>query len=234
MTYKIIRACLLGVFIGIAGALTITLGMFLKKLYQVGKPAIEAAEVLSSFDSDENKDDLEGSIIRFHVKANSNSEEDMNLKYAVRDQVLDALSRKLMNCETMEETEHKINDNLSALKQVAEKTIRSKGYNYAVKVYLTYDEFPMRQYGELVLPAGKYRALRVDIGEAKGENFWCLLYPAMCYTSDSGAVLSREDGKEIKKELSEEDYDRLFVRKSVPRKQIKYKLKIVEWFEGLM
>ena len=233
MKYKIIRASLIGIFIGISGALAITLGAFMKKLYEIGKPAIEASQVLNSFSDTENNGKLESSIIRFHVKANSDSEEDINLKYLVRDAVLRKMSTKIMGCTSMEESEAVINESLGEIEKIAEETIIKNGYEYSVKAYVTLDEFPMRQYGELVLPAGEYKALRVDIGEAKGENFWCLLYPAICYTSDSGAVLSEQDGKEIKSELTKEEYDRLFVRKSVPQNKIKVRFKLLEVLQEL-
>ena len=233
MKYKIIRASLIGIFIGISGALVLTLGSFMKRLYEIGRPVIETSQVLSSFADTESNRKLESSIIRFHVKANSDSKEDINLKYLGRDEVLKRMSSKIMGCTSMEESEKVLNESLEEIEKIAKDTIIQNGYEYSVKAYVTIDKFPMRQYGELVLPAGEYKALRVDIGEAKGENFWCLIYPAICYTSDSGAVLSREDGEELKRALSKEEYDRLFVRKTVPREKIQFRFKIVEVLQSI-
>lgn len=231
MTYRAIRGALIGVFLGIVGALTFLLGSFAKKIYEANKPVKETAEVINA--GQDKEEELTSSVIRFHVKANSDSEADIKLKYAVREEVLKLLGRELMHCNDIEESEEIINENLHLIEELSKSVVEKYGYFYDVKAYITVDEFPMRQYGELVLPAGHYKALRVDIGEAKGENFWCLLYPTVCFTVDSGAVLSSADGEEIRRELNEEEYDRLFVRKSVPRDKIKVRFKIFEFIKNI-
>lgn len=231
MTYKVIRTAILGIFLGISGALIIAMGTFMMKVYEVGKPAIESAQVLSPFA--EAGGDTASSIIRFHVKANSDSTEDLSLKYEVRDVALKLLTNELSSCKSLEECEEVIKNNLDVIEDAAKNMVRERGYSYDVKAYITVDEFPMRQYGELVLPAGKYKALRIDIGEAKGENFWCLLYPTVCYTSDSGAVVSKEGGRQIKNTLSEDEYERLFIKRSVPKSKIKIRFKLFELIEEL-
>ena len=83
-----------------------------------------------------------------------------------------------------------------------------------------------------MIPAGFYQALRVDIGLANGENFWCLLYPTLCVPVEAGGVITRDGEKELKEELSEEQYDKLFVKKEVPRENIEIRFKLWEALFG--
>ena len=108
-------------------------------------------------------------------------------------------------------------------------SIKEAGYEYKVRVYISIDYFPIRQYGELVLPAGEYEALRIDIGEAEGENFWCILYPMMCYPLEAGAVVSKEDGEKLKSVLDEDDYEKLFVEHDEKAEgEVKVRFKLLE------
>lgn len=175
---------------------------------------------------------LADNLIRFHVRANSNQEVDIALKYKVRDAVIASLEQGLTNCETIDEAEDYITGNLELIKQVSEDTLSKEGYNYAVKAYLTNDYFPMRQYGEMVVPAGFYQALRVDIGLANGENFWCLLYPTLCVPVEAGGVITKVGEQELEKELTAEQYDKLFVKKEVPKENIEIRFKLWDMIFG--
>mgnify|MGYP002772597771 FL=1 len=170
-------------------------------------------------------------VVRFHVRANSDSETDLALKYEVRDAVLALLAEDLQKAENDSEAILYLAQNLSEIRSTARAVVEEAGYHYDVKAYITREEFPIREYGELVLPAGTYRALRVDIGEAKGENFWCMLYPMMCYTMDAGAVVDSEDTEKLAQALDEESYEKLFVKRDTKPGDVKVKLKILEWLQ---
>ena len=170
-------------------------------------------------------------VVRFHVRANSDSETDLALKYEVRDAVLALLAEDLQKAENDSEAILYLAQNLSEIRDTARAVVEEAGYQYDVKAYITREEFPIREYGDLVLPAGTYRALRVDIGEAKGENFWCMLYPMMCYTMDAGAVVDSEDAEKLAQALDEESYEKLFVKRDIKPGDIKVKLKILEWLQ---
>ena len=148
-------------------------------------------------------------VVRFHVRANSDSETDLALKYEVRDAVLALLAEDLQKAENDSEAILYLAQNLSEIRNTARAVVEEAGYHYDVKAYITREEFPIREYGDLVLPAGTYRALRIDIGEAKGENFWCMLYPMMCYTMDAGAVVDSADAEKLAQALDEESYEKL-------------------------
>jgi len=163
-------------------------------------------------------------VVRFHVRANSDSETDLALKYEVRDAVLALLAEDLQKAENDSEAILYLAQNLSEIRNTARAVVEEAGYHYDVKAYITREEFPIREYGDLVLPAGTYRALRIDIGEAKGENFWCMLYPMMCYTMDAGAVVDSADAEKIAQALDEESYEKLFVKRDIkPGDQSKVK-----------
>lgn len=170
-------------------------------------------------------------IVRFHVRANSDSEEDLALKYEVRDAVLAELADGLKTVEDDGAALRYIMQKLPDIRQAARAVVDEAGYDYTISAYVVREEFPIREYGELVLPAGTYRALRVDIGAAKGENFWCMLYPMMCYTMDAGAVVDSEDAEKLAQALDEESYEKLFVKRDIKPGDIKVKLKILEWLQ---
>ncbi|MBE5944446.1 MAG: hypothetical protein E7258_05960 [Lachnospiraceae bacterium] len=240
MGKRIIRGSFIGIFLGVVGAIAIGNVMHLVKIsrnqpYDNLEAAIEEdqEEVFShsSISADENCQDIKDVVLRFHVKANSNSNEDIELKYLVRDAILYEFAAVLEDTMTREETILYYESNLEEIEKVAELTIKEAGYDYSVKAYISNDYFPTRQYGEMVLPAGYYEALRVDIGEAKGENFWCILYPMMCYTIDSAAVISNEDGKELKELVGEAEYEKLFIKRDMEEDdKVEIRFKFLEWF----
>lgn len=128
----------------------------------------------------EQCEDIPNRVLRLHVLANSDSEEDQALKLKVRDKILSAGAGILDTAENREEAEAMVARHLPQLQAAAEEEIRNQGYDYPVKVELTRMYFTTRQYETVTLPAGNYNALRVTIGEAKGKNWWCVMFPPMC------------------------------------------------------
>ncbi len=157
-------------------------------------------------------------VVRLHVLANSDSKEDQNLKLQVRDAVLTASEGLLDGCTTREDALQRVEAQLPALKQAAQQEIAAQGYDYAAKVYLCRMYFTTREYDAGTLPAGQYDALRVEIGEAKGKNWWCVMFPSICLPatdSDWDTVLSPEE-------------------KDIVENGDSYKIgfKVVEWWES--
>ena len=118
--------------------------------------------------------------LRLHVKANSDSEEDQALKLKVRDSILEKCAYLTENASTKSEAEKNFGDNLENIKSIAEKTVRENGYSYPVNVTLEEEYFPRKSYDGITLPEGRYTALRVNIGQADGQNWWCILFPRLC------------------------------------------------------
>lgn len=183
-----------------------------------------------AMEEDSLTDNPYSGIIRFHVRANSDSQEDQELKMAVKEDVVTMLKPVLARCSTVEESRNIIVSSLQNIYVTAVNTIVEQGYDYEVKVYLTEEEFPAKTYGDLTFPAGKYQALRIDIGEAKGHNWWCVMYPPLCFIDESTAVVSK-DGKELlKKNLTDEEYRKLFANPDV---EIEPSCKLYEWIQGI-
>ena len=124
-------------------------------------------------------------IIRFHVIANSDSKEDQNLKLQVRDAVGGEMQQLLSGIENRMECEAVLRQNREQITETAERVIAQAGYDYKVETFLKEVDFPVKSYGNYTFPAGAYEALEIVIGEGAGHNWWCVMYPNMCF---SGSV----------------------------------------------
>ena len=172
-------------------------------------------------------EDLENSVFRLHVIANSDSKEDQNLKYIVRDKLLQYMNSYLSNTSTKEDAIKIANEHLDEFKQVAINTIKEQGYSYNVNVKVRNFEFPTKTYGDISLPAGFYDALRVEIGEAKGQNWWCVMFPPLCFVDVTSGVVPEESKKELQNNLSEEEFALISDNQS---SNIQFKFKLLEFF----
>lgn len=139
----------------------------------------------SLIEDDENINTYHNKIIRFHVIANSNSEEDQELKLKVRDEIIKSLNQKLQESENISESRKILHDNMDFIEETAHRTLLKNGYIYPVKANLGMTWIPEKTYGSLTFPAGEYEALNVIIGEGEGENWWCVLYPPLCLIDSS-------------------------------------------------
>ena len=145
--------------------------------------------------------DLAEKVVRLHVLANSDSEEDQALKLQVRDAVLAQASYLLESCEDRDEAESLLRGQLLELERLALAVVREAGYAYPVKLELADTEFPTRDYEGFTLPAGEYLALRVLIGEAAGQNWWCVVFPPLCAAASTdvpaAALAAGFDAEEV-------------------------------------
>ena len=132
------------------------------------------------------------SVVRLHVLANSDSEEDQALKLKVRDEILAYVSPLVIDCKSREEAIEILQCELGAIKEIAHKVVLADGYNYPVDVTLTIEDYPTRNYEAMSFPSGQYVSLRVLIGEAEGQNWWCVLFPPLCLSSASERVANED------------------------------------------
>jgi stage II sporulation protein R len=123
------------------------------------------------------------SVVRLHVLANSDSDEDQALKLKVRDAILAYVSPRVIDSSSREAAMRIINDEMDKIEKIAQSTVYSHGYDYNVDVTLTLEEYPTRNYEAMSFPSGEYVSLRVLIGEAKGQNWWCVLFPPLCLSA---------------------------------------------------
>lgn len=150
--------------------------------------------------------ELAEQVFRFHVLANSDSEEDQALKMQVKEAVISYMKQELPTSESAEVTKAWASKNLPDIVRVAEQVVKEKGYSYPVQAEVTTCDFPDKTYGDITFPAGEYEALRIEIGEAKGQNWWCVLYPNLCFIDAVHAVVPKEGKEELKEVLKEDTY----------------------------
>ena len=165
---------------------------------------------------------LQENIFRLHILANSDSEEDQALKLEIRDSVISYMETINNSSKTKEETINNVNINLENIKQVAEKKLRELGYDYEVSLEVGNFYFPTKYYGNISLPAGNYDALKINLGEAKGQNWWCSLFPPLCFIDISSGYLEEDDQEILEDNLSEEEF--MLVSSSSPDIKLKFKL----------
>lgn len=171
--------------------------------------------------------DISNSVFRLHVLANSNTEEDQTLKYKVRDNLLTYMNDICKNCTSKEEAINLVYKHQEEFKQIALETINNEGYSYNVNIEIGNFEFPTKQYGDISLPAGYYDALRVEIGKAEGKNWWCVMFPSLCFVDISSGIVPEESKEELQNVLSDEEYSLISDSSNYG---IKLKFKILELF----
>ncbi len=179
-----------------------------------------------------SQSDVAGKLIRFHVIANSDDKIDQRLKLKVRDAVLKYISPKLKNCKNIEESRKIINNENKNIKKIAETVIKKNGFKYSVASTLSEENFPVKTYGNITLPQGKYEAYRIIIGTGTGQNWWCVMFPPLCFVDiTKGNVSYEKTEKEMKTVLSDDEYN--LVDNTVNNKKIVVKFKIGEIFNKL-
>ena len=167
--------------------------------------------------------DISSSVFRLHVIANSDSDEDQSLKYKVRDNLLNYMNNICKDCNSKEEAIRIVSEHQEEFRQVALDTIKNEGYSYNVKIEIGNFEFPTKHYGDISLPAGFYDALKVEIGKAEGRNWWCVMFPSLCFVDVSSGIVPEESKEELQNVLSDEEYA-IISDKSSPNIKLKFKL----------
>lgn len=169
-------------------------------------------------------------VLRFHVLANSDTASDQALKLAVRDCILEEYGARLSACRTKAESMAYLQNSQTEIAEIAKAEIARQGYDYDVTVSVVREDFPEKKYGDLVFPAGVYDALRVEIGAAEGHNWWCVLYPQMCYVDATWSEPTQESHMRLQNTLTEEEYVVVSALEQ-EQKMPKIKLKLVELFQ---
>lgn len=154
-------------------------------------------------------------LIRFHVLANSDSEADQTLKLAVKDQTVSYLQTLLVGAETVSDSRQIIQEHLPDIQKQAEQTLKARGSEAAVEVQYGHFDFPIKYYGEFSLPAGNYEALRIVLGQGQGQNWWCVLFPPLCFVDAEDTTPD---------ELAHYTTE-------TPQKQIVLKCRLAQWLE---
>ena len=171
---------------------------------------------------------ISDSVFRLHVIANSDSDEDQNLKYLVRDKLIDYMNSLSQNIYSKDEAIKIANENKDEFYNIAKSVIIDNGFNYDVNVEIGNFSFPTKNYGDISLPAGFYDALKVEIGNSSGQNWWCVMFPSLCFVDVSDGIVPKDSKETLQENMHEEDYNLI----SSDNLEYKFKFKLVELFEN--
>lgn len=172
----------------------------------------------------EIQEDIANKIIRFHVIANSDSTEDQNLKLAVKEAVITYMSPLLADSKDINETRSILEENTNNIIAIAQDIISQNGYSYTVTAYLTKSYFPVKSYGDVTFPSGEYEAYKIEIGDSLGKNWWCVMYPPLCFIDASHGVLPDSSKQTLQTILNQEEYDEITIN-NYSEKNILYRFK---------
>lgn len=174
--------------------------------------------------------DIANSVFRLHVIANSDEKEDQELKLKVRDNLLSYMNKICENVTTKEDAILIATEHIDEFKQIALNTIYENGYDYSVNIKIGNFSFPTKTYGDISLPAGLYDALRIEIGEANGQNWWCVMFPPLCFVDVSSGIVPDESKETMKSDLSDEEFSLISDNED---SNVKFKFKLIEWFQNV-
>ncbi|MCH5273744.1 MAG: stage II sporulation protein R [Lachnospiraceae bacterium] len=149
-------------------------------------------------------------ILRLHILAAGNDTASQEIKLHVRDAVLSVIREALADVTTAAEAEAALLPLFDEITAAAERVLADSGVSYRATVEITTEFFPIKQYGSLLLPPGEYRALRILLGEGRGKNWWCMLYPSLCFTEGITATIAEEEKEELRGLLTEDEFHTLF------------------------
>jgi stage II sporulation protein R len=188
--------------------------------------------LLYSYDSKnttkEIQEGIASQIIRFHVIANSDSSADQALKLKIKDALTESLRPTLQNVKDIEEARALLTANLNRLESISNQIIKENGYTYTASASLERGYFPLKVYGDLSLPPGEYEAVRIELGSAKGKNWWCIMYPPLCFVDATYSIVPDSSKEQLKYLLTEEEYTSLFIKNRKDKNvNIKIKFKLI-------
>lgn len=171
---------------------------------------------------------IEDKVFRLHIIANSDSEEDQNLKYKVRDNIISYMNNICKDASSKEDAIKLAKKHIDDFKKIADYTIIENGFNYTANVEIGNFKFPTKNYGDISLPSGYYDALEIKLGSNSGQNWWCVLYPSLCFVDICSGTVPESSKEELKSTLSDEEY--ALISEDTPIYDFKFKL--VELFSN--
>lgn len=184
--------------------------------------------------ADETQSEIASSVVRLHIVANSDSDGDQAVKLEVRDAIIAEFSDCLQTAQSPAQAEQIMQDNLSRIEAVANRVLKENGYSYQAQASIGETHFPVKHYENITLPPGNYRALRIVLGNGAGQNWWCVMYPPLCFSGSVEGSASQESQAMLKSSLGEENYtlitDGADESGELP---VQFKFKILEIFDFL-
>lgn len=169
-------------------------------------------------------------IIRLHVIANSDTDEDQELKMKVKETIVTYLRGEMQDATSVDEARQAIREHLPEIEEIAAEKMRAEGYEYSAEATLGESYFPVKEYGDLTFPAGNYEALRVKLGDSAGHNWWCVMYPSLCFVDSTYQVVPDTSKERLKESLTSEEYNSLLDG----GEEVSYSWKVGEWLKDLL
>lgn len=177
---------------------------------------------------------LSDSVFRLHIIANSDSSADQELKLKVRDNIIEYMNTLTSSSSDKKDVISMVNYHLDSFKEIALNTIKENGYNYDVNIEIGNFHFPTKSYGDISFPAGNYDALKIEIGDAIGQNWWCVLFPPLCFVNSSTGVVPDDSKNTLKENINSESYEIISEgnNSNDNTSDLKIKFKIIEFFNN--
>lgn len=176
------------------------------------------------------QEDVAREIIRFHIIANSDSRQDQALKLQVKEKVVSQLQQALKNAGSIGQARKIILSQLTEIEDTARDVMKKNGYSYDATASLTKGMFPVKVYGDMVFPAGEYQALRVELGGAAGKNWWCVMFPTLCYVDGTYSVVPDKSKEKLQSVLTEEEYEALLIEN---KDKVEIRFRIMDWLKSI-
>ena len=170
-----------------------------------------------------NYDEIKDKLIRFHVIANSDSDEDQAVKLLVRDKVIDYINIQLKDATEVDEARNILMDNIEEVNNIAVNILRKNGFDYEANTMISNENFPDKVYGDYLFPQGNYEAFRIIIGNGEGHNWWCVMFPPLCFVDETKGDVDSNNLKEVLVDDNDEENN-----------NIKCKFKIVELIKDIL
>lgn len=177
---------------------------------------------------------LSDNVFRLHIIANSDSSADQELKLKVRDKIIEYMNTLTSSSSDKKDVISMVNNHLDSFKEIALNTIKENGYNYDVNIEIGNFHFPTKSYGDISFPAGNYDALKIEIGDAIGQNWWCVLFPPLCFVNSSTGVVPDDSKNTLKENINSESYEIISEgnNSNDNTSDIKIKFKIIEFLNN--
>lgn len=182
--------------------------------------------------ADETQSEIASGVVRLHIIANSDEEGDQTVKLLVRDEIIKTLSEPLQAAACPSDAERIIFENLDAAEASANRVLAQNGYTYRAAAFLGETHFPVKQYENITLPPGNYRALRIILGSGGGQNWWCVMYPPLCFTNCAQGNAPQESQDALRSFLGDENYA-LVTHAGGGELPVQIKFKILEIFDAI-
>ncbi len=180
--------------------------------------------------ADETQKGIADSLVRLHIVANSDSKIDQSVKLAVRDAVISELSAVISDAKNPSHAQQIINDNLPFVEKTAQIVLEKNNLSYGATALCTISHFPTKQYENITLPAGNYNALKIILGNGDGQNWWCVMYPPLCFQGSVDGNMNNSAKELLKSNLDDDEYALICENSTLP---VKFKFKIFEIFDKL-